>query len=285
MLDVTAQPFEVFMDSEVFRPLGMKHSTFEATLPASLSSSVATAHYAGGEPVPGGYRHGPESAVAGLWTTPSDIARYLIEVQKWRAGSRGGLLSPQMTKQMLSPQIAHAGLGVVISGEGQAARFGHDGFNPGFESSMTAYVHRGQGAVVMANSGFAYMLIKEGLNSIARVYEWPHYDFTNQWPPSASIKQQQITTMPHDTLLRAAGQYALDGNNIIRIFARGHRLYLHWLGFGDAEIFRAPDGRLFCPQLTFSDLGDPYLHLVPDARGRVGAIKAGYGERVLTRLD
>jgi hypothetical protein len=30
-----------------------------------------------------------------------------------------------------------------------------------FESTFAAYVHHGQGAVVMANSGFSYMLIKE----------------------------------------------------------------------------------------------------------------------------
>jgi hypothetical protein len=185
---------------------------------------------------------------------------------------------------MLSPQIAYAGLGVVISGQGEAARFGHDGFNEGFESSMVGYIHRGQGAVVMANSGFAYMLIKEVLDSIARAYRWPHYDSTNQWPPSASISQQEVTAVPHDILLAATGRYALDSDNVIRVFARDNRLYMHWDHDGDAEVFRVPDGRYFCAPLTFSELGNPLLRFVLGAPNTVTEILADDGRRELRRV-
>ena len=220
MADVTGQPFDTFMQSEVLRPLGMAHSTFANPLSAALVRSAAMGHYSGGERLSGGYRVGPELAVAGLWTTPSDLARYIIQVQRWHAGERGGLIGPSLARQMLTPQSAYAGLGVVLSGEGEHVRFGHDGFNEGFESGMVGYIHGGRGAVVMANSGFAYMLIKEVLGSIARVYRWPHYDSTNQWPPSASIRQQETTRIPDDVLSAAVGSYSLDANTTFRVFAR-----------------------------------------------------------------
>ena len=284
LVDASGQPFEGFMQSEILRPMGMMHSTFEEPLPESLLPSAATGHHAGGEPVPGGYRVSPELAVAGLWTTPSDIAGYIIQVQQWHAGRRGGLLSSQLVSQMLSPQIAYAGLGVVISGRGEGARFGHDGFNEGFESSMVGYIHHGEGAVVMANSGFAYMLIKEVLASIAHVYHWPRYGSANQWPPSASITQQEVAPVPRDMLSAAAGRYELDGDNVIRVFAKGGRLYMHWDHDGDAEIFRVPDGRYFCAPLTFSELGNPFLRLVLGAPNTVTEILADEGRRVLRRI-
>jgi CubicO group peptidase (beta-lactamase class C family) len=192
--DAAGQHFDAFMASQVLRPLGMARSTYAYPIPTSLKRSAAMGHYSGGERMPGGYRIGPESAVGGLWTTPSGIARYIIEIQQWHAESRRGLISPAMTRQMLSPQIGYAGLGVVLSGSGEDLRFGHDGFNEGFECAMVGYVRAGRGAVVMANSGFSYMLVKEVLESIARVYEWPHYDSTNQWPPAAAVRQQEIAT-------------------------------------------------------------------------------------------
>ena len=285
MEDVTSSPFATYMQANVLAPLHMTHSTFDEPLPTALIRSAAMGYYSGGAPVPGGYRFGPELAVAGLWTTPSDLARYVIEVQRDYAGTHRGLLSPAIAKQMLSAQIAYRGLGVVMSGRGEDIRFGHDGFNYGFESAMVGYVHHGQGAVVMANSGVAYMLIKEVMASIARVYHWPHYDWTNQWPPATPINQQEVTTIPARVIAASTGRYLFDNNQPIDIYAKGDRLFLHYPGNGSAEIFRTPGDTFFCPQLTFSDFGDPRLRFKFGRDGRVDRIIASYGHLVLTRMN
>jgi CubicO group peptidase (beta-lactamase class C family) len=284
MMDATAQPFDAFMASHVLLPLGMTHSTFANPMPQSLQRSVAMGHYSGGERMSEGYRVGPESAVGGLWTTPTDIARYIIEVQQWHAGSRRGLISPNMTRQMLSPQIGYAGLGVVLSGPSEDLRFGHDGFNEGFESAMVGYVRAGRGAVVMANSGFAYMLIKEVMESIARVYEWPHYDSTNQWPPLAAIRQQEVTAIPDDVAAAAAGRYSLDAQTSIRVFSQDRRLFIQWPRSGTAEIFQTPDRRLFCPQLTFSEWGNPFLRFHAGDQGAPSQLLGADGQVVLRAM-
>jgi CubicO group peptidase (beta-lactamase class C family) len=94
----------------------MTHSTFEEPLSRRWLRLAATGYYAGGEPLQGGYRLGPELAVAGLWTTPSDLARFILALQEAYAGGRRGLLTPEMARQMLTVQIAYRGLGVVVSG-------------------------------------------------------------------------------------------------------------------------------------------------------------------------
>lgn len=248
-------------------------------------STPGTAFAYSAEPLAGRFRVGPELAVAGLWTTPTDIARYIIAVQRAYAGRSHQTLEPGMAREMLNPGLGSRGLGPAISGSGQAARFGHDGFNEGFESSFVAYERGGQGAVVMANSGFAFMLIKEVLSSISRVYGWPDYGATTQQPPSASIQQQRVSPVPADILQRSSGQYSM-GDIRIRLYRNGDRLYLDWPTNGIAEVFAAPDGRFFCPPLIFSDVGSPWLRFVSGTKDVMTKILAGDDESAeFTRLD
>jgi CubicO group peptidase (beta-lactamase class C family) len=259
IVDVSGKPFEEFMQAEVLRPLGMTSSTFAQPLPESLLPIAATGHYAGGKPMPGRFRIAPQLAAAGLWSTPTDIAKYLLNVQRSYAGTVDEPLKRSLTRQMLSPGLGSRGLGPAISGTGEFVRFGHDGFNEGFESSFVAYVNGGRGAVVMANSGFAFMLLKEILDSVQRVYEWPAYSATTQQPPAANMGQQLVVPISRRTLASTVGTYEVDGIATIRIYRQGNRLLLDWPGNGVAEVFATPDGRLFCPPLTFSEVGTPWL--------------------------
>ena len=42
----------------------------------------------------------PEMAAAGLWTTATDLARFVIEIQETLAGKGHGVISPVMARQM-----------------------------------------------------------------------------------------------------------------------------------------------------------------------------------------
>jgi hypothetical protein len=125
----------------------------------------------------------------------------------------------------------------------------------------------------MANSSFAFMLIKEVLGSISRVYGWNDYGATTQQPPFASMGQQKVISVTPAILAAAAGRYIM-GNITITLARQGKRLLLDWPGNGVTEVFAVADGRLFCPALTFSDLGSPWLRLV-QSNGLVTRILAG----------
>ena len=101
--DVTGEPFPKVMHDTVLAPIGMTKSTYEQPLPKSRMDEVATPYRGDGQPVPGGPHVYPEMAPAGLWTTPSDLARYAIEVQKSLAGKANHVLSAAMVRQMLTP--------------------------------------------------------------------------------------------------------------------------------------------------------------------------------------
>lgn len=109
-----------------------------------------------------------------MWSTPTELARLLIEVQKSREGKSNKILSAAATKQMLTSQTHGWGLGFVVEGENRAARFSHGGSTDGYRCVAVAY-NSGQGAVIMTNADRGDRLADEILRSIAREYGWSEF--------------------------------------------------------------------------------------------------------------
>lgn len=171
--EVTGKPFAQFMRDTVLQRLGMRDSTYEQPLPPGLAERAAAGHDKEGHPVDGQWHIYPEMAAAGLWTTPSDLARFAIELQEACAGRSQKVLAQDTAQEMLTLQSGRSGLGIMVEGSGPTAFFMHGGSNKGFRCTLIATVHGGQGAAVMTNSDNGAELAAEIVGSVARVYRWP----------------------------------------------------------------------------------------------------------------
>ena len=78
----------------VFDDLEMSDSTYEQPLPRELWHQAASGHRTGGAPVAGRWHVYPEMAAAGLWTTPTDLAKFIVAVRRTR--HRGGVLPVEL---------------------------------------------------------------------------------------------------------------------------------------------------------------------------------------------
>ena len=171
MEDVTGRKLSDLANELVFQPLGMTASTYELILPSDEEKRlVAVGHMEEGEVVPGKWHVYPESAAAGLWTTPSDLARFIIGIQNH------SILSEETTRQMLTRQVnSEFGLGPMINEAGND--FSHGGVNEGFNSQFIGFANASpnaaQGAVIMINSSNGMALIPEIIRGMAEVYDWP----------------------------------------------------------------------------------------------------------------
>ena len=172
MTDVTGRAFPDLVRDLVLTPAGMSHSTYENPLPATYARHAASGHEQLDTPVHGRYHTYPEMAAAGLWTTPSDLARWAIELQRAYAGTSTRMLSQAMARQMLTKQFADWGLGIGLRGSGDSATFNHGGRDEGFVAQLTAFVNHGDGVVVMTN-GVSGALLQEISRSVAEAYGWP----------------------------------------------------------------------------------------------------------------
>jgi len=172
--DVTGEPFPKLMNDTVLAPIGMAKSTYEQPLPKNRMAEVAMPYRGDGQPVPGGPHVYPEMAPAGLWTTPSDLARYAIEVQQSLSTASNRVLPAAMIRQMLTPGLNHQGLGPQVGGSVQHPYFTHGGANEGYRCNLIAY-NEGDGVVIMTNGDNGGQLASEIQRGVAREYGWPDF--------------------------------------------------------------------------------------------------------------
>jgi CubicO group peptidase (beta-lactamase class C family) len=173
MEEVAGTPFAELMRTTVLEPLGMRSSTFRQPLPAELAPRAATGYRLEGTAVAGRYHTYPEMAAAGLWTTPTDLARWILAVQRALQKEEGGVLSPATTRAMITPEVGMHGLGPQLEGEGAQLRFLHGGANAGFRGFFLGFAEGGDGLVVMTNSDAGGTLASELVLAVATAYGWP----------------------------------------------------------------------------------------------------------------
>ncbi len=174
LVDLEKKPFPAIMEETVFKRLGMLKSTFDCPLPPGLREKAVSGHLREG-PIEGKWYRYPVKAAKGLWTTPTDLVLFVIEVMKAALGESQKIVSPPLVQEMLTPQVENHGLGFFIEDKGDDLIFYSRGSNDGFECFMVGYPVRGEGAVVMTNSVDGSYLIDEILRGISAVYDWPHF--------------------------------------------------------------------------------------------------------------
>jgi CubicO group peptidase (beta-lactamase class C family) len=172
--DLTGEPFATIMHDTVLAPIGMTKSTYEQPLPKSRLQEAATPYDSKGQPVAGGPHTYPEQAPAGLWTTPSDLAHYAIDVQKSLAGTSNRVVSAAMTHQMLTPGMNDWGLGPQVGGTDDHRFFTHGGSNEGYKCNFVAF-DKGDGVAIMTNGDNGGELALEILRTVAKEHNWPHF--------------------------------------------------------------------------------------------------------------
>lgn len=171
MVDAAAAEFPALMERLVLRPAGMTNSTFEQPLPEGRRSSAASAHLWSGEPVSGSWHTYPEMAVAGLWTTPTDLARFAIQLWRSYHGRSETLLPREMARRMLTRESGEFGLGLSLPREG-VARFQHGGANLGHRCFLVLSIDSGDGIVIMTNGDSGQALMDEVLAAVGAAYGW-----------------------------------------------------------------------------------------------------------------
>ena len=177
LMDAVGKPFDQIAREWVLTPIGMTNSTFEQPLPMSREKQAARAHNPQGQRAADPWHVYPEQAAAGLWTTPTDLARFAIEVQHALLGRSSRVLSHTTVREMVTPVgVGPFAVGFQMAKLGEGWYFGHGGSNFGFQCDLIAHQVKGYGAVIMTNGAAGGALIQRLREIIQRQYAWDAID-------------------------------------------------------------------------------------------------------------
>jgi CubicO group peptidase (beta-lactamase class C family) len=241
----------------------MTNSSYQQ--PPTATSNLATGYYGNGKPVTGKYHVYPEQAAAGLWTTPTDLAKYIIECQLALEGRSKKVLSQAMMKKRLTPYIdSNAALGVFIEKKEGQSYFTHNGGNEAFLCTSYGSMQGGNGVVIMIN-GENFSVINELLNSVAIVYGWKGF-----YNPT----YKKIVTLPKDTLQKLVGNFLLEKDTLTVSFC-GDALCLQ-------QNFQPATGyqMFFSDNNSFSvrEVPNAFFTIIRNAEGKVEAFQLKQGD-------
>jgi CubicO group peptidase (beta-lactamase class C family) len=267
--DATGVPLPKLLRDTVLAPLGMTLSTYEQPLPLARMPEAAMPHGADGQPLPEGPHVYPELAAAGLWTTPSDLARYALGVEAALAG-KSKIISAKTARAMLTPQIGQQGLGPQLGGSTARKLFTHGGANAGYRCLMVAY-EDGEGAVIMTNSDRGDELMGDVMRTIAHVYQWP--DFA---PPTRTLTKLEPTAIS-----RFAGVYRLGDGSMYVVRRVGDGLVGSVLGNTPVALSPSSDREFFARDV------DLVVNFSGDANGQTTSVhhRLGGWERDGVRVE
>ncbi|MEW6021454.1 MAG: serine hydrolase domain-containing protein [Pseudomonadota bacterium] len=269
LIDRSGRSFDALLTDTVLKPLGMSDSSFAQPLPAALQTRAALPHDRRGQPYAGGPYTYPELAAAGLWTTPTDLARFALEVQRAASGKGKGVLSQASARTMLAVPGKDKGyaLGLQVEGRGAAASFEHGGSNMGYQNTLFAYTEHGDGAVVLTNGDNGAELAQGLIRAIAAEYKWPTY------------QSKTRKAVPLDAARRAAlpGRYVTREIGDFTIEERGGQLMIA-LRAGQFEPLYAES-----PEVLFVLSRDADLRMAPD--GKSGRLVSGAFDIAFQRVE
>jgi CubicO group peptidase (beta-lactamase class C family) len=165
-LEVFATDFDEYMRANLFKPFGMDASVYVWN---DTLRNYAAPHDAEGKPsakrktrATTAARYG---AAGGLHTTPTDYAKFLIEVINPKATdafrlSKDGLTEMLRPHAKINGSISQA-LGWQIRHTENGDFIMHGGGNPGFAAFVVASVPRKSGLVIMTNSDNGHLVIEK----------------------------------------------------------------------------------------------------------------------------
>lgn len=182
--DITGKNYEQYIDETIFKVLGMTNSCYTEESLKRKENFLATG-YSNDDEVRGKHVIVPMLSAGGLWSTPTDLGKFICEIQLSYLGKSNKILSKDITRLLLTSYIDSAvspGFFIRKNRPDSEKYFGHTGVTKGFRSSCFGSFNGGNAVVVMTNGGDLEM-INELINSVASVYHWKDFYEPRIWNP------------------------------------------------------------------------------------------------------
>ncbi len=219
----TGKGFEQLAAEEIFVPAGLNQMSFGQP----GIEDLAIGHERQGQAVEGKFYRYPELAARGLWASPSEYMKLLIELMQCAQGKKDGLISPELARLMLSPQVNGSGFGFRLEGQHEKFKILMKGKTRGYRSAILIYPALGQGVVVMTNSDNGGVLIEEILHGLSAIYGWPDY----------KPEEKPLYRLDPSIYAQYVGRYQVNGNYFLEVTYEDYYLVVHPTGQSPTKFY------------------------------------------------
>lgn len=234
---VSGQPFDTYIEQNIFKPLGMTRSSFRQPLPANLRPLMSEGYRVGSDKGAGFEFVGPSPA-GSLSATGEDMGKFMIA----HLQQGGGILKPETAKLMHSrarqtiPGLNGMALGFYEASANGRRAIAHGGDTVFFHSDLHLMPDDGVGVYVSFNSSG-----KEGAAGSLRAALFD--EFVDRYFPEAPARQ---TTLDAKTARQNAEKLA-------GTWSMSRRSYSNFVAISDllsqSKISVGKDGELIAPVL------------------------------------
>lgn len=171
--------FDKAMDERIFKPLGMKSTTFD--MARALRGNHASAHATGFDNIPRvipqdmNYSVVPHRPAGGVWTTAHDFIRYVqLEANAGRLPNGKQLVSSENLLARRQPQVSSGrdrsyGMGLSTMKMAGLEVLYHGGSLFGYKSNFFLLPETGTGLVLLTNSDEGQLLLTPTLRRMLEV--------------------------------------------------------------------------------------------------------------------
>ncbi|MBL7939272.1 MAG: serine hydrolase [Flavobacteriales bacterium] len=230
VLDVKGGTVPLHMDNLVLKPLGMSRSTYQQPLPEAWTKNAASGYLPDRSAVKSKWHVYPEISPDGLWTTATDLAHFVIDLQKTIATDSGKVLSRATAMQMVEPFLdPNTAVGLMLDNKGNERYFEHGGWNEGFCGQIHGHIKNGKGAVVLINANQPDFMF-EVLRSIGRAYDWPPI-----------VMPRKALPLDPSALNAFEGRYRVGSDDLVTISQRNGKLFRQPLHETEEELVHIGD--------------------------------------------
>jgi CubicO group peptidase (beta-lactamase class C family) len=207
LIDQLQKPFEEIMYELILEPLGMTNSFYSSSpLDEKQCTNATTGHKGDGSQVACKRHIYPEMAAAGLWTTPEDLAKFSMEVQKSLKGESNKILTRDFMEIMTTPILTGIyNLGLRNEKIGRELLLMHNGGNEGYSCSLMFHKEKGFGVIFMSNSDNGNKMRLPLIRSAAAAYGFhdilqPDYEITELSVEKMKLFQGNFKIQPDRSL-------------------------------------------------------------------------------------
>ena len=226
--DVTGLPYKDYVEQVILTPLDMHHSTVANPLPPAKEAYASAAHKPDGSCYEIKRLAYPILAAGGLWTTATEYAKFVIELQRSLRGESNLIMSRELAQQMVSPHEAKEyGLGVFMRYRDDVTYFGHIGDLRGFCAGFVSHPHDGSGVVVVTNSNNSIHFIREITKSVAKAYGWESY-LPREFAPVA---------LSPETAKASVGRYRVGFDEVVALSLQDGTMFIETADGEQARLY------------------------------------------------